>query len=327
MRVRYRIDGVLRRPRSSRERSVPAVVSRVKILSDLDIAERRDPAGRPHLARGRGQADRPPRRDAAGRATARRSSCASSTSRKVMIELEQLGMLPQALERFTKAFAQAHGAVLVTGPTGSGKSTSLYARAQPAQHDREEHHHDRGPGRVPARRHHAGAGQPQGRPDVRLRPALDDACRPRHHHGRRDPRPRDGADRHRGGAHRPPRALHAAHQRRAGRGHAPDRDGHRALPRRLGGRLRGRPAPRAPAVRGVQAAHDDHLRGHARQRLQRRPRPRGLRARRLRALRRLGLQGPDRPLRGHVGLRDDPRRSPSPASPPRRSPTRPCTRA
>src|SRR5205823_14788917 len=45
---------------------------------------------------------------------------------KVMIELEQLGMLPQALERFTKAFAQAHGAVLVTGPTGSGKSTSLY---------------------------------------------------------------------------------------------------------------------------------------------------------------------------------------------------------
>ena len=46
---------------------------------------------------------------------------------KVMIELEQLGMLPQALERFTKAFSQAHGAVLVTGPTGSGKSTTLYA--------------------------------------------------------------------------------------------------------------------------------------------------------------------------------------------------------
>ena len=45
---------------------------------------------------------------------------------KVMIQLEQLGMLPQALERFTKAFSQAHGAVLVTGPTGSGKSTSLY---------------------------------------------------------------------------------------------------------------------------------------------------------------------------------------------------------
>src|SRR5688572_1769644 len=45
----------------------------------------------------------------------------------VMIRLDQLGMLPQALERFSKAFSQAHGAVLVTGPTGSGKSTSLYA--------------------------------------------------------------------------------------------------------------------------------------------------------------------------------------------------------
>jgi type IV pilus assembly protein PilB len=44
----------------------------------------------------------------------------------VMIRLDQLGMLPQARERFTKAFSQAHGAVLVTGPTGSGKSTSLY---------------------------------------------------------------------------------------------------------------------------------------------------------------------------------------------------------
>ena len=43
-----------------------------------------------------------------------------------MIQLEELGMLPQALERFTKAFSQSHGAVLVTGPTGSGKSTSLY---------------------------------------------------------------------------------------------------------------------------------------------------------------------------------------------------------
>ena len=45
---------------------------------------------------------------------------------RVMIQLEELGMLPQALERFTKAFSQSHGAVLVTGPTGSGKSTSLY---------------------------------------------------------------------------------------------------------------------------------------------------------------------------------------------------------
>ena len=200
-------------------------------------------------------------------------------------------------------------------------------RAQPAQHDREAHHHDRGPRRVPADGHHPGPGQQQGRPDVRLRPALDDACRPGHHHGRRDPRPRDGADRDRGRADRPPRALHAAHQRRPGRRHAPDRDGRRAVPRRLRGGLRRRPAPRAPALRGVQAAHDDHLRGHARERLQRRPGSRGLRARRLRPLRRLRLQGPDRPLRGDVGLRRRSARWRSPASPRRRSCTPPCTRA
>ena len=57
------------------------------------------------------------------------------------------------------------------------------------------------------------------------------------------------AHRRRGRADRPPRALHAAHQRRPERGQPPDRHGHRAVPRRLGGRLRRRPAPRAQALR------------------------------------------------------------------------------
>ena len=264
------------------------------------------PAGRPHLARGRRQADRPARRHA-----------------PVRLRRERRHAHPRPVEGHDRARAARHAPAgaralhqgLQPGarrgarhrPDRLRQVDVALRRAQPAQHDREEHHHDRGPGRVPARRHHPGPGQQQGRPDLRQRPALDDARRPRHHHGRRDPRPRDGADRRRGRAHRPPRALHAAHQRRAGRRHAPDRDGHRALPRRLRRRLRRRPAPRAPAVRGVQAPHHDHRRRDAHQRLQRRPRPRGLRARRLRALRRLGLQGPDRPLRGHVGLRHDPR--------------------
>src|SRR5215210_2761948 len=91
MRVRYRIDGVLRDAAIVPQASVPAVSSRVKILADLDIVER------------------------------------ILDSSKALIAMETLGMLPQALERFTKAIQQAHGAVLVTGPTGSGKSTSLYA--------------------------------------------------------------------------------------------------------------------------------------------------------------------------------------------------------
>jgi type IV pilus assembly protein PilB len=125
MRVRYRIDGVLQEAAVIPASAVPAVVSRVKILSDLDIAERRVPQdGRISL-------------EVSGKPIDLRVAtlpCAYGENvvmrildqSKVMIELEQLGMLPQALERFTKAFSQAHGAVLVTGPTGSGKSTSLY---------------------------------------------------------------------------------------------------------------------------------------------------------------------------------------------------------
>jgi type IV pilus assembly protein PilB len=125
MRVRYRIDGVLQEAATIPASAVPAVTSRVKILSDLDIAERRVPQdGRISL-------------EVAGKPIDLRVATLPSAhgenvvmrildQSRVMIELEELGMLPQALERFTKAFSQAHGAVLVTGPTGSGKSTSLY---------------------------------------------------------------------------------------------------------------------------------------------------------------------------------------------------------
>ena len=125
MRVRYRIDGVLLEAAVIPRDAVPAVVSRVKIVSDLDIAERRLPQdGRVSL-------------EVAGKPIDVRVATLPSAwgetvvmrildQARVMIQLEELGMLPQALERFTKAFSQSHGAVLVTGPTGSGKSTSLY---------------------------------------------------------------------------------------------------------------------------------------------------------------------------------------------------------
>jgi type IV pilus assembly protein PilB len=126
MRVRYRVDGVLFEAAVVPEKIVPATVSRVKILSDLDIAERRIPQdGRVSM-------------ELEGKHIDLRVATLPSAfgenvvmrildSTKARIELEALGMLPQALERFTNAYGQAHGAVLVTGPTGSGKSTSLYA--------------------------------------------------------------------------------------------------------------------------------------------------------------------------------------------------------
>lgn len=126
MRIRYRIDGVLAEAAVVPQAIVPAVTSRVKILADLDIAERRLPQdGRIGLQVDERHVD------------LRVATLPTPHGEKVVmrildqskanIQLESLGMLPQALERFSAAFDQAHGAVLVTGPTGSGKSTSLYA--------------------------------------------------------------------------------------------------------------------------------------------------------------------------------------------------------
>jgi type IV pilus assembly protein PilB len=126
MRVRYRIDGVLRDAAIIPENLVAAVASRVKILSDLDIAERRVPQdGRISLELDGKHIDL--RVATLPSAFGENIVMRILDSSKALIAMETLGMLPQALERFTKAIAQAHGAVLVTGPTGSGKSTSLYA--------------------------------------------------------------------------------------------------------------------------------------------------------------------------------------------------------
>jgi type IV pilus assembly protein PilB len=126
MRVRYRIDGVLRDAAIVPQASVPAVSSRVKILSDLDIAERRVPQdGRISMELDDKHIDL--RVATLPAAFGENIVMRILDSSKALIAMETLGMLPQALERFTKAIGQAHGAVLVTGPTGSGKSTSLYA--------------------------------------------------------------------------------------------------------------------------------------------------------------------------------------------------------
>ncbi|HWT23215.1 MAG TPA: ATPase, T2SS/T4P/T4SS family [Solirubrobacteraceae bacterium] len=126
MRVRYRIDGVLQEAAIVPLSVVPAVISRVKILADLDIAERRIPQdGRISTQVG----DKPIDLRVATLPAqfGEKIVMRILDSSKALIEMERLGMLPQALERFTKGFSQSHGAVLVTGPTGSGKSTSLYA--------------------------------------------------------------------------------------------------------------------------------------------------------------------------------------------------------
>jgi type IV pilus assembly protein PilB len=126
MRVRFRVDGVLREAAHVPKRMVNAVVSRVKIMSDLNIAEKRVPQdGRVSVS----VADR--RVDL--RITTLPTQRGEGATIRILDKdnaqrsLDDLGMEGSSRERFESAFRQAYGAVLVTGPTGSGKSTTLYA--------------------------------------------------------------------------------------------------------------------------------------------------------------------------------------------------------
>ncbi len=126
LRVRFRIDGVLIETAQVQRRMVLGVISRVKIMSDLDISERRVPQdGRVGLTIDGHHVDL----RVVTLPTVHGESVVIRILDKdsVVMSLEKLGMAPAEKERFERAFHQAYGAVLVTGPTGSGKSTTLYA--------------------------------------------------------------------------------------------------------------------------------------------------------------------------------------------------------
>ena len=126
MRVRFRIDGVLRETTSIPRQMVPGVISRVKIMAEVDISEKRLPQdGRVSLT-------------VEGHSVDVRVVTMPSVNgeglvmrildkQQALMSLDSLGMAPEVQSRFENAFDQAYGAVLATGPTGSGKSTTLYA--------------------------------------------------------------------------------------------------------------------------------------------------------------------------------------------------------
>ena len=129
MRVRFRIDGVLREAAHVPKRMINAVVSRVKIMSDLNIAEKRVPQdGRVSVTVENRRVDL--------RVTTLPTQRGEGATIRILDKenaqhtLDELGMDGSARERFEGSFRQAYGAVLVTGPTGSGKSTTLYAALQ-----------------------------------------------------------------------------------------------------------------------------------------------------------------------------------------------------
>jgi general secretion pathway protein E len=125
LRIRYRYDGVLQEAESPPVRMAAAIVSRVKIMARLDIAERRLPQdGRIRLAV-RGQ-------DVDFRVSTVASMHGETVVLRVLdrnavaFDWQKLGLAPAVVQRLAKALELPNGIVLVTGPTGSGKTTTLY---------------------------------------------------------------------------------------------------------------------------------------------------------------------------------------------------------
>ena len=126
LRIRFRIDGVLQEVMTTPRGIANAVVSRLKIMAEINIAERRVPQdGRVSLRVGGRPID------------LRVATLPSMYGEKVVIRildntggvstLEDLGFLTSSLERYESAYSKPYGAILVTGPTGSGKTTTLYS--------------------------------------------------------------------------------------------------------------------------------------------------------------------------------------------------------
>jgi type IV pilus assembly protein PilB len=126
LRIRYRIDGVLFQKMTPPYRLHAAIASRIKIMAHLDISERRVPQDGEISVRVNGKP-----------IDLRVSTLPGKFGEKIVMRIvdvsaaklgmERLGFRPEMLERFRRVIDEPYGIVLVTGPTGSGKSTTLYS--------------------------------------------------------------------------------------------------------------------------------------------------------------------------------------------------------
>jgi general secretion pathway protein E len=135
--VRYRIDGVLHEVAAPPANLSAGVLSRIKIMADLDIAERRLPQdGRIRL--------KLQNRDVDVRVSTLPALRGESVvlrlldSQRNKVTLHDVGMAPDTLEALGEIIARPHGMLLVTGPTGSGKTTTLYAALEAVRNGRQK---------------------------------------------------------------------------------------------------------------------------------------------------------------------------------------------
>jgi len=126
MRIRFRIDGILFETMAPPQTMHPALISRLKIMSNLDISERRLPQdGRIRAIVNNRYVDF--RVNTLPTTQGEKGVIRILDNRSILIGLERLGFEPDHLATFKEEIARPHGVILVTGPTGSGKTTTLYS--------------------------------------------------------------------------------------------------------------------------------------------------------------------------------------------------------
>ena len=193
--IRYRVDGRLKKIMTSPKNTQAAIISRIKIISGMNIAEKRLPQdGRIQM-----------RVD--GIPIDLRVSCIPIVfgekvvmrilfKSNVLAKMESLGFLPDTLERFRSVYKQPHGIILVTGPTGSGKSTTLSSVLNELNSPEENIMTVEDPVEYQIN------GINQVQVNTKAGASFLSPARPGYYHGRRDPGRRDCPDRHSSSAHR-----------------------------------------------------------------------------------------------------------------------------
>jgi general secretion pathway protein E len=124
--IRYRIDGILYDTLSLNKNVLPLIISRIKVMAGMDIAERRLPQdGRCSVRLGQREVDL--RISTVPTSFGERSVLRLLDKSTGLFGLNELGLCNEDLQKFDSLLNRSHGVIFVTGPTGSGKSTTLYA--------------------------------------------------------------------------------------------------------------------------------------------------------------------------------------------------------
>ena len=177
--MRYRIDGVLYEMMPPPAHIAAAISSRIKVMANLDIAERRMPQdGRIELNVNNQPIDL--------RVSVLPTMFGESVVMRVLdrsnvqLDLDKIGMRDDDLSVVRQLIHKPNGIVIVTGPTGSGKTTTLYSALRELNDHQQQADHRRRPGRIRHRRHHPVPDQAGNRADLRAHSAIDAASGPGH---------------------------------------------------------------------------------------------------------------------------------------------------